>query len=226
MGGRIPKRESELWSYLSSSNGQHCPMYDHCRVRQRGDWCPDDNRKHLSQLDDSNQFNLSDYDFIKCGVCSRIFKAVEALALGFLKKGGIHCPPVPTELISVIDEQHPIEIRAVPLTNYHGAIWYLDDSWIVQLNEKDPPDVRRFSLFHEAFHILAHSKTTPVFRRRGHRGGSFNELLATYFSACILTPKEWLREKWAEIHDVERMAELFDVPKSTMCIRLKRQGLI
>jgi len=61
----------------------------------------------------------------------------------------------------------------------------------------------------------------PVFRKRGTKGGSFNELLADYFAICILMPK-----KWAEVKDLDRMAEIFDVPKAVMCIRLKRLGLI
>ena len=39
-------------------------------------------------------------------------------------------------------------------------------------------------------------------------------------------PKEWVKEKWAEVHDLEKMVEIFDVAKSTLCIRLKRLGLI
>ncbi|GAG36112.1 unnamed protein product [marine sediment metagenome] len=55
--------------------------------------------------------------------------------------------------------------------------------------------------------------------------GSFNELLADYFAVCILMPREWVKEKWAEVKDLDKMAEIFDVPKSAMCIRLKRLGL-
>ena len=51
-------------------------------------------------------------------------------------------------------------------------------------------------------------------------------LLADYFATCILMPKEWVTEKWVEVMDLDRMAEIFDAPKSAMCIRLKRLGLI
>jgi len=224
--GKTPRWESELWSYVSKGDGKHCPLRSDCGIRQRGGWCADDNRKHLDRLDDARQFKLSDYNFIQCGSCGKIFGMVEAVAQSFLIRGGVDCPPVPDELISLFDERRSLEVRLIPMTNYHGAIWRLKDRWIVQLNEKDSPTVRRFSLFHEAFHILAHRKTSPVFRKRGTSRGSFNELLATYFSACILTPNKWLKEKWAEVHDLDKMAELFDVPKPTMCIRLKRLGLI
>jgi Zn-dependent peptidase ImmA (M78 family) len=86
--------------------------------------------------------------------------------------------------------------------------------------------MKRFTIFHEAFHILAHCRTTPVFRKRGAIGGSFNELLADYFAVCILMPRQWVGEKWAEVQDFNRMAKIFDVPKPAMCIRLRQLGLI
>jgi len=84
----------------------------------------------------------------------------------------------------------------------------------------------RFTIFHEAFHILAHCRTSPVFRKRGSIVGSFNEFLADYFALCILMPREWVAEKWAEVKDLDQMAKIFSVSKSAMCIRLRQMGLI
>ena len=226
MAEKIPRWESELWSYISRGDGTHCPAYSHCHIRKKGDWCPDDNRKRLDKLVDCKRFNLSSYDFIECGACGRIFKVVGKLAQRYLKKGGVRCPPVPTELFSLADKQHTIEARLLPLKVYHGAIWRLREGWIIQLKDGDKPATKRFTLFHEAFHILAHCKSTPVFRKRGSLQGSFNELLADHFAICILMPGEWVKEKWTEVKDLARMAEIFDVPKSAMCIRLRRLGLI
>ncbi len=226
MAEKIPRWESEMWSYLSGGDGMHCPFYDDCHIRQTGKWCPDDNKERLAQLGDETQCKLSKCNFIECGTCGGIFRMVEMLAQRYLKKGGVHCPPVPSEIVSLVDEKHPIETRPLPLKAYYGAIWRLSDSWIIQIRNDETPATQRFTLFHEAFHILAHCRTTPVFRKRGSLQGSFNELLADYFAACILMPREWVKEKWSEVKDLDRMAEIFDVPKSAMCIRLKRQGLI
>ena len=73
---------------------------------------------------------------------------------------------------------------------------------------------------------MAHCTTTPVFRRRGLGGGSFNELVADSFAARILMPEEWVKEKWVEVNDLNQMAKIFRVPNSLMCVRLKRLGLI
>jgi len=65
-----------------------------------------------------------------------------------------------------------------------------------------------------------------MFRKRGSIFGSFNEWLADHFSGCVLMPRKWVEEKWAEVEDLDRMAEIFAVPKSAMCIKLKQLGLI
>ena len=45
-----------------------------------------------------------------------------------------------------------------------------------------------------------------MFRKRGTKEGSFNELLADYFATCILMPKEWVTEKWVEVKDLDRVS--------------------
>jgi len=223
---RIPKWESELWSYVSSGNGEHCPLYTHCDIRQRGGWCPDDNREYLNLLLDNDGFNFNNCDSIKWGTCGRVFQLVERLAQKYLKQGRIRCPPVPTVFIALTGARRAIEVRSVPLKVYHGAIWRLREGWVIQLKADDLSSVKRFTLFHEAFHILAHCRTIPVFKKRGITQGSFNELLADHFAICTLMPREWVKEKWAESKDLDRMAEIFDAPKSAMYIRLRQLGLI
>jgi len=228
MVGKTPKWESELWSYVGSGDGMRCPLHSHCHVRQKGGWCSDDNKERLNHLVDERQFNPHSYNFIESEATGRgrLSQLVEMLAQKCLERGRVRYPPVPTELVSQADKQHTIEVRLLPLKVYHGAIWHQKDRWIIQLKNDTASATKRFTLFHEAFHILAHCKTTPVFRKRGAIAGSFYELLADYFAACILMPREWVAEKWAEVEDLDRMAEIFDVPKSAMCIRLKRLGLI
>jgi len=51
-------------------------------------------------------------------------------------------------------------------------------------------------------------------------------VLAEHFANSILMPREWVKEKWAEVHDLNKMAEIFGVSKLAMCIRLKHLGLV
>lgn len=230
---RIPRWEAELWSCISSGDGVGCPLYDRCRIRQRGGWCVADNSDWLRQLLTGSQSSLDNHhdlvekcSFMESVTPGRMFTLVEMLAQKYLKKGKVYYPPVPTELVSLVDEQYPVEVRLVPLVASHGAIWYLEDSWVIQLNKSDTPATRRFTLFHEAFHILAHRRATAVFGKRGVETRCFNELLAEQFAACILMPNKLVREGWLEINDVSKLAEIFAVPKPTACFRLKFLHLI
>jgi len=225
---RIPKWESELWSYVSSS-GKHCPLYNCCQARQQGAWCLDDNRKHIERLVEKKTFNSRNFDFIEGAPLCRVFGLVERLAEKYLKMGRICQPPVPVDIIRLADDQHPVEVRQPPLKAYHGAIWRLREGWVIQLRNDDPSATKRFTLFHEVFHILAHRSATPVFSKRRDkrgRGHTFNEMLADTFAAYILMPRQWVKEKWAEVKDLDKMAKIFDVPKPAMSIRLREMGLI
>jgi len=221
-------RRGELWSYLSHGDGTRCPLHDRCQVRRGSGWCPDENRERLNQLLDEKKFDLNSCDFIKSEAqgLGRLCQLVEKLAQKYLRKANVRCPPVSTEFVTLFDQKHTIEIRQLPLKAYHGAIWYHKDGWVIQVNDSDAAPTMRFTIFHEAFHILAHGRTTPVFRKRGSVLGSFNEWLADYFAFCTLMPREWIVKKWAEVKDVSQMAKIFAVPRSAMCIRLRQLGLI
>ncbi len=182
----------------------------------------------MAQLLEDGKFNVVKHDFVgaepqKLG---KPFQLVERLAYKYLKKGKVHGPPTPTVLVALLDPKRTVEIRKIPLKAHHGAIWGLKNRWIIQLRSRDPPAMRRHTLFHEAFHILAHRSGSPVFRKMGIDAGYFNEWLADYFAICILMPREWVKEKWAEVKDVDRMTESFNVPKVAMLIRLRQLGLV
>ncbi len=229
MAGTINKWGAELWSYMTAGDGDHCPLQNRCRFRRRGGWCISDNRELLEKLLGSNQFSPSNYDcmdYTQNVTSGRIFVLVETLANSVLRKGKVCGPPVPTELIfQACKECPPVEIRLVPLTTSRGAVWGLKDAWVVQLNQNDSLASRRFTLFHEVFHILAHCRAEPVFRKRGGKLGAFNELLAECFASCVLMPAEWVKEKWARVQDLDRMAAIFDVTQPQMWLRLKQLKL-
>jgi len=229
MAAEIPKWEAELWSYLSSGDGERCPLRTHCRIKLARGWCPDNNKERLNQFLDQDEVTLESSNFIETnigGQTGRLFLLAELLAQKCLQIGRVQCPPVPTALIGSIVQGSITEVRHLPLKAYHGAIWRPKEERIVQLKADDTAGMKRLTLFHETFHILAHCRGTPVFKRRGLEQGSFNELLADYFATCLLMPREWMREKWAEVKDLDRMAEIFDAPKAAVCVRLRQLGLV
>jgi hypothetical protein len=189
----------------------------------------------MGEFVDNDDLDFADptsvkFEFPGCPGSGRVFKLVRRLANKYRAKAGIDCLPVPTDLITCAGDNLPIEVRRVPLRAYHGAIWRLNDSWVVQLNSNDKPDRQRFTLYHEIFHILAHlahCKATPVFKKAAcSREGSFNELLADHFAAVMLIPPELVRKTWPEVKDISKMATIFEVPGSVMWLGLKRMRLI
>jgi len=237
MTRKIPKWEAELWSYVSSSDGTRCPLYRSCQSRLRGGSCLDDSRPLLNRTFDVKRSNpkyyyeimANDADFVNFldhWTPGKIFRLVERLAQKYLKEGGVSSPPVPAELISLADEDNVIEVHLLPLKVYRGAIWRLKDKWVIQVKADDTPGARRFTLFHEAFHILAHCQATPVFNGPGREGAYFNELLADYFANCVLMPRAWVLERWAEVNNISKMAGIFGVKESQMWMSLKQLHLI
>ncbi len=225
---RVTKWESELWNIVSSGDGQHCPLYDRCRARKEGGWCVAEYIVEYDKLYNENQFTLDRLQFIKPRneMIGKLDELTMKLAHKYLQMGNVHYPPVPGVLIALFDSRNTIEIHEVSLKALHGAIWRLKDRWVIHINSNDTSAMKRFTLFHEAFHILAHCKSNTVFANRYNETGYFNELLANYFVACLLMPMEWVREKWPEVKNLDRMAGIFDVPKMAMGIRLRRLGLI
>jgi len=239
MAGKTSEWESELWSYLSKGDGNNCPLCEDCEIKQNGGLCLDDHKDKLGRSYGDTPLNVDfdseridsfneaiGRDFLENWVPGPIFQLVESLADKYIEQSTIAQPPVPAQIIDTFDIEHPVEIRSVSLTAYQGAIWDTDDGWVVYLNRQEPLEKQRATLFHEIFHIIAHTKSTPVFRKRGIREGFFNELLADYFAGCILTPRKWVTEKWAETNDLKRMAEIFQVTKLAMWFRLKTMRLL
>ena len=236
---KVPEWESELWSYISKGNGVNCPARDTCKTRQHGGWCFDDNKEMFSGLygpyvinpsSDENELDafrsLFEHNFPRKWKPGIIFQLVEALANKYIKKAKLNQPPVTTELIRQFDISPSVEIHPLPLKAYHGAVWHLENGWVIHVNTEDKPTRQRVTLFHEVFHILAHYRATPVFRKQGSKSGLFNEMLADYFARCVLMPKGWVKEEWAEVKDLKQMAEIFQITQVSMWIRLKTMGLV
>ena len=205
----------------------HCPHFSGCATRLKGGYCLDTRKAEFCQLIDSDgHFDPAQFERVKpCG--EGVMQHVERLAEHKFGRDRAAEPPVSTDLVKLASEEHPVEVRNIDLRACYAATWLMPDGWVIQLSDAIPPPRKRIALFHEAFHIIAHNRCqAPIFKKRGGGQGSFNELLADYFAICVLMPREAVRDKWSELKDVDRMAITFDVPKSTMWLRLKEMGLI
>ena len=232
-----PRWESELWSNMSRGDGIHCPIYQSCPSRQHSIECLSE---HDNIFDEMNRFIDNDlpssldpagivFPFPKptCIIRGRIFQLVRRLANRYAELAGLNHPPVPSDLFSQIYDRLPIEVRRIPLKAYRGAVWRLSDCWVVHLNSNDTPARQRFTLYHEIFHILAHSKATPVFKKSPYnQEGTFNEMLADHFAAVILLPTRLVQKEWPGLKDIRRTAALFEAPEPVVWATLRLLRMI
>jgi len=225
MGSLPPNSERLLGVILT--DGHRCKCRDKDGCPQTGsEWCYNITTKgNASRPAKLPDLDATRYLYSDTPACCWVLADVEKLASEYLAGAGVSGPPVPSELIDIFDESKKVEVRLVPLKALHGVVWLLSGGWIIQLNARDPRRVRRYSLFHEAFHI-AHRITLPAFNIAKVRHVSFNEVLADHFATCILMPKEWVEEYWPRVQDVRAMADRFDVPTRQMRRRLNQLSLL
>jgi len=224
------KWEKELWSIVKEGKGSQCPLYEHCPAKNVS--CQHIHNYHrktqliLESIENNPHIYKELSSYIEPIEKCRVFDLIEMLADDLLDKNAVSQPPLSMEIARTIDNQAPIEIHQIPLKAYHGAIWYMDNTWLILLNKLDSDLVQRFTVFHEAFHIMAHSNTKPVFRKLGTDDGAFNEILADFFSMCMTLPRKWLTDKLEETQDIHKLAKIFLVQPEILYIRLRLLGMI
>jgi len=220
-----PDSESLLGVILTEGHHCKCRAEDSCS-HAGSEWC----HRLITKDDTPGLARLPYLDAVRClygdvPACCWVLADVEKLASEYLEGAGVLGPPVPSELIGIFDESREVRVRLVPLKALHGVVWLLRREWIIQLNARDPRRVRRYSLFHEAFHIACRI-TCPACDKAEVRRTSFNEVLADHFATCSLMPREWVEEYWPRVQDVRAMADRFDVPVRQMRRRLNQLSLL
>lgn len=247
MTNRTHKWETEFWHYVSTGDGVNCPVYQYCPIRFAGERCscplyeivpggqpqgetfchPIYNAGYCLACRGSECLCIgSNAGFLEKLKPGRIFELLQILSESWLKVGEVKSPPVPIELIKLMDKSCPIEVRTVPMKAYSGAIWKMNDGWVIYLNSNECVATQRLTAFHEAFHILAHCRATPVFKKRGSDRGIFNELLADNFALHTLMPRKWVEKQWAKHRDPAVLAKQFQLTEETVRQRLKSLGLL
>lgn len=198
---------------MGHGDGLHCPHEVDCTTKE-GSWC-----RHLEKHIDGTCYCL------KKGSSCQMVRIVEALAELYLRRGDVRRVPVPSELVVLADPQHSIELQRVPLKAHHGGLWFTGDEWLIQYNSRESLGAIRYTIFHEAYHILCR-RIGPAFRGIGQGQRPFDEVVADYFAACILMPRKWVRDKWPSMHSIPRMALIFRVSESAMRMRLTQLGFL
>jgi len=226
--------QSELWSFVNAGDGKNCPGFDSCLSQRDGLGCFNNaeqrakNRSiHLFVDRDDLDFSLAT-TFPRLNSCpqrGRMTALVRKLAQKYYEERWDGNLPVPDNLITTSPDGIPIDVRHVPLKANHGAVWRMDDGWVIYLNSDSSPARQRFTLYHEIFHIMAHSNGNASFKHSDDDEIYFNEFLADHFAGAILTPLDVVRKKWSEVKDVLKMAQLFNIPAPIIYGKLRAMGI-
>jgi len=142
----------------------------------------------------------------------------ELQANRLLELAGAREAPVPTELITELPRiavQLDCDLQASAMTQW------LNGRWLIALNSAEPRSRQRFSLGHEAKHVIDHRHIELMYATQAEA-----EAVAEYFSACLWMPKRLVHRAWAGgTQSVSELARLFQVSPAAMSRRLQHLGL-
>jgi Zn-dependent peptidase ImmA (M78 family) len=147
----------------------------------------------------------------------------EAQANLLLRLTGQTEPPVSEEILA---ELPGIQIERVISGKAQAAVQWSNGRWLILVNASGPRGRQRFSLAHELKHVLDHPFVTILYPRRDV-STELAERACDYFAACLLMPRRWLRQAWAEgMRDGRVLARRFGVTPQAVKVRLLQLGLI
>lgn len=154
------------------------------------------------------------------------FNIAERQASRLLKLSGITEPHVPGEIIAALPR---VRIDVCPDLPVAGSSHWSNATkqWVIRLNGADAPVRQRFTLAHEAKHILDHGLSDYAYPATGRTSRAERvELTSDYFAACLLMPRPWVKRVYGQgLHEVGALAALFGVSRAAMRYRLDQLGL-
>ncbi len=147
------------------------------------------------------------------------WQATELLALA-----GLTGPPTPANLISELPR---VIVRTDVDLPVSGCTSWQAGRWLIIINGAEPIVRQRFSLAHEFKHTIDHRYCDVHYvDRPGQTAYSQAEQAADYFAACLLMPRRWVKQAWANGHQrVSDLSEIFQVSAPAMSRRLAHLGL-
>ena len=164
MAGMQDRWETEFWQLIGHGDGIQCPLTDTCPHHLDTGKCPYDERYRTLkafELEKKHRFGDIKLRIASAHACP-VFNLIDRLADRYVREHGITRPPVPSEIACQTAVGKPIEVQSIPLKSLYGSLWDLENRWVIQLNCNDPLAIRRYTLFHEVFHIcLLYTSPSP-----------------------------------------------------------------
>ena len=153
------------------------------------------------------------------------FRVAELQAARLLSTSGVTEPYVPEAVIAGLPRVQVERLSPIPVS---GSMHWVRGRWHIILNGAEPVVRQRYSLAHEAKHLLdapfIHLLYPALY---GMTPEGRSEQVADFFAACLLMPRPWVKKFWGRgMHDVRRLAGTFAVSQTAMRVRLLQIGLL
>ena len=141
-----------------------------------------------------------------------------------LELSGLKGPAVPDRLITELPRVQVERYSPLPVS---GMTSWVDGRWLVVLNGAEPPVRQRFSLFHEAKHIIDSRFIKLMYQDfPPHERLALIEQMCNRFAGCVLVSRPWLEEAWhSGMRELPQLANRFDVSQAAIQVRLSQIGL-
>jgi Zn-dependent peptidase ImmA (M78 family) len=153
------------------------------------------------------------------------FVIAERQATLLLKLHGITEGPVPS---TIITELPCLKVATRTPMASSGATKWMKPRWVILLNGLEPVARQKFSLGHEAFHVVLHPYAKQFFSRPMTGADRlFVEGLCDYFAGCLWMPRTFVKRAFASgVQDYVDLARMFQVSPQAMHVRLLQLGLV
>lgn len=147
----------------------------------------------------------------------------QTLAQDLRRHYSLAYPPVPDGVVYLDAVKVHVRLTTLP-PQMSGALVRLPEAAVIWLSKAEPPERRRFTLFHELAHLHLHQ---DVFYCHADSGRErYLEREADDFATDMLMPKAWMLRDLATIGpNVARLAERYRVSRLAMRRRLQELGL-
>jgi Zn-dependent peptidase ImmA (M78 family) len=156
---------------------------------------------------------------------SEAFRLAELQAQTFLALTGVTEPAVPIRIITDLPRLQVTRMSPFPTS---GATHWSHGRWMVVLNGSEPATRQRFSLAHEAKHIIDHRFLHLIYGRFPEsERADMVERICDFFAGCLLMPRPWVKRLYCSgMQHLPDLAQSFGVSQAAMSVRLNQVGLV
>lgn len=135
---------------------------------------------------------------------------------------GITEDDFPVQLVGQLPHVSVANVAHLPVS---GLTFWGNHCWHIHVHAGESAVDRRFTTLHEFKHVIDHPYQGACYDARLSMAAAERELVADYFAACVLMPRDRLESAVHETPDPDALASRFGVNHRHLVRRLADLGL-